>query len=150
MGAQKGEVIDDLLLNGRLYSGYRQNGYENVEIIKNGCEYRHDWPCESAYDNVLDIEKRKHILTFYARNSYACIDHVYFTNNNLKCLCCTETLPLWLAEDDKLQCPNDRLVSDHLPIASMFEVIPCVHTSVGKDSDKRAKVSDGSWSFKEM
>jgi len=118
--AAKGEVVDELLLNGSLKWDYRQNGYDDVEIVKskNKTDYTHKWKFGSSYNNVVDTE----IFTFYARDSFACIDHIYFTSNTMECMLCTETLPLWLSENKKLQCPNNKIVSDHLPIASMFKL----------------------------
>ena len=122
--AGKGEVIDTLLLNGYLKWDYRQSGYPEIEIVKskNKMHYKHEFKFKSAYDNIQDKQKREEILTFYARDSFHCIDHVYYTANNSKCIACMETVPQWLAQNDKLQCPNHKLVSDHLPIASLFEI----------------------------
>jgi len=121
--AGKGEVVDELLLSGALKWDYRQRGYPDVDVVqsKNKTDYSHPWKFGSAYDHIEDEAKRKQILTFYARDSFACIDHVYFTRNTAQCLFCTETVPPWLAQNEKLQCPNEKLVSDHLPIASFFQ-----------------------------
>ena len=75
----------------------------------------------NAYNMINDEGKKREIKTFYARNSYSCIDHIYYTNTMVKCVSCMETVPEWLKEDESLECPNDKLVSDHLPIAALFE-----------------------------
>eukprot|EP01083_Nonionella_stella_P073688 199489_1 len=85
----------------------------------NGNALIHELDLKNAYlGNIKDSEKKKCIVSHWISNRL--IDHFYYTFNNLKCVRCIDTVHDGVVKGMKY--PNKDIVSDHLPIAAMFEM----------------------------
>ena len=110
-------------------------GSEVDELLLNGA---HKLKLKNAIDNILDDGKRSQMITHWRTGR--CIDHIYYSQNNLKCVVLMETVPDFLKTDNggivDMEYPNKEIVSDHLPIAAMFEMVK-------SNESKQNDVNDG-------
>jgi len=116
----KGQICDTMLLTRMIDINYRELLNPNIPITTT--LYKHDFFFNDSYDNYESDERNK-LHTFYARNVKAIVDYIYYTNNNLQCMYCLDTVSPFMKNDENIQCPNNIMVSDHLPIGAVFEIV---------------------------
>ena len=148
--SNKNEIVDHLLLTGKIASNYHETLMDDqslrvindkIFVNQNKPEYSHRFQFRDSYDWIEHKLRYSQCLTFAARDVRGVVDFIYFTDNNIELVHCNKTVPESMMKKDNSkcnnphedqdkelsnelveQCPNGLMVSDHLPVAAMYQL----------------------------
>ncbi|ETO31862.1 hypothetical protein RFI_05256 [Reticulomyxa filosa] len=128
MNSGKGEVVDQMLLEGKLSKDYRDKRWPDVTLSakEQKSDYLHEYLFRDSYEQLpLDLQLSYPNITFAAGGGISVVDFLYYTYNNCQLIGVQNTLPEFMQYNiQELLLPNENWVSDHLPIAAVYQFIP--------------------------
>ncbi|ETO05348.1 hypothetical protein RFI_32052 [Reticulomyxa filosa] len=128
MNSGKGGVVDQMLLEGKLSKDYRDKRWPNVALSakEQKSDYSHEYLFRDSYEQLpLDLQLLYPNITFAADGGVSIVDFLYYTYNNCQLIAVQNTLPEFMQYNmQELLLPNENWVSDHLPIAAVYQLIP--------------------------